>query len=106
MSETDELIAFLLSGSRRDLQDAMLAHLAEERNRLKELRELLDVWIEEAARARMLAWFVAHGEELAARLNAPGPPLPEAPSPQPFRLPAAIRSRKNWRKLPRPRVTL
>lgn len=97
----DELIAFLLSGSHRDVQDAMLTHLTEERNRFKELRECLESWMEEAVQARMLAWFNAHGEELAARLNAPSPPKPETLSPQPFRLPSArnICNRKTWRKL-------
>jgi|SRR5579872_5138691 len=100
MSEKDELIGFLLSGSHRDLQDAMLKHLAEERNRAKELKGLVEEWLEEAVQARMLAWFNAHGEELAARLNAPSLPKPETLSPQPFRLPSARNcNRKTWRKL-------
>lgn len=96
-----ELIDFLLSGSHMDLQDAMLARLAEERNRFKELREILELWMDEAVQARLLAWFNTHGEELAARLNTPCPPKPETLSPQPFRLPSARNTgnRKTWRKL-------
>jgi len=99
MSENEDLIAFLLSGSRASLQDAMLARLADSRNRRKELTELLDLWVEETALAAVYQWFVAHGEELAARLDAPCLPRGDAPSPQPFRLPSAIRNRKTWRKL-------
>ena len=100
MSENDDLIAFLLSGSRTGLQNAMLGRLADSRNRRKEIIELLDLWVEETALAALYQWFAAHGEELAARLNAPCPPKPEAFSPQPFRLPSAIKhNRKTWRKL-------
>jgi hypothetical protein len=69
----DAMIAFeyLLGASKCSLENAMLRRLADERNRRKELMELLDAWAERRAEALLLSWFLTHGEALAGSLTAP-----------------------------------
>jgi hypothetical protein len=73
MADDTELIPFeyLLSGSTTSLENAMLRHLAEARNRQKELTELLNLWAESRATAMLLQWFLAHGDELMGSVTRP-----------------------------------
>jgi len=99
-----QMVDFLLNASKTDLQDAMLKRLAEVSEKRKELSDLLNEWVEQAAEARLINWFLLHGEELAAKLGAPaslvGKDLLALPS-HPFALPQRAslrRESKSWRK--------
>ena len=95
------LIEFLLSGSRVALKDAFLRGMAEERNKRKEIGDLLESWAEERAQLIALEFFLMHGEELAARLvAAPAEAtLPAQPFALPKRAPLPKRPPRNWRRL-------
>lgn len=64
-------LEYLLTGSETSLQNAMLARLADAKNRRKEIIELLDKWVEKEAEAMLLQWFLEHGEALAGSLVRP-----------------------------------
>lgn len=73
MAEDPELIAFeyLLGASKSSIENAMLNRFADERNRRKELVELLEKWAERRAEALLLRWFLRHGDALMGSLTRP-----------------------------------
>jgi predicted oxidoreductase len=89
MTDDVKLIAleYLLEGSTRSLQNAMLHRLANARNLQKDVEQMLEKWAESQAEAMLLAWFLKHGEELAGLLASSKvteiKPLNEARKPGP-----------------------
>lgn len=77
MADNPELLPceYLLGGSKTSLENAVLVRLADERNRRKELLELLEKWAERRAEAMLLRWFLDHGDELVGSLT--GSPITE-----------------------------
>lgn len=71
----------------------MLAHLAAAQNASKQVREALELWLEENLKAELLSWFLANEAELRAGLDIFK--LPKKP-PQPVRRMIGVR-RKHWR---------
>lgn len=87
---SEELVKFLVNGSRSNLKNAALARMAASRNLRKQIDDLLTQWMEEAWRAELFLWMSEHGAEIAAELRN-GPNI--------FTLPAAPRSRvPKWRR--------
>jgi hypothetical protein len=74
----NDFVKFVCFASKRSLDDALLAHLAESRNLRKQIDELLDVWLTKSMEAEFLSWFLIHREELGTALRN---------SSNPFRLP-------------------
>jgi hypothetical protein len=91
VAEDKQLLAFLLSGSRITLQDAMLAHLAAAQNARKQALEALELWIEESVNAELLSWFLANEGQLRAGLDIFR--LPKKP-PAPIRRMLGIRRKQ------------
>src|SRR5690348_5967646 len=96
--EENKLIDFFLSGSRVTLKAAFLKHMSEERNKRKEIGDLLESWAEEKAQLIALEFLLAHGEELAAKIAEPPEAKSKLPA-QPFALPKRVNLKRNWRKL-------
>ena len=76
MGQLTPPLEYLLDCSRESLRDFRLARLNASANTRRDLRELLDRWIEEAVLALLAEWFETHGEELIIRA-AESPSLPE-----------------------------
>jgi len=64
-------IGYLLETSDIGLQNALMQHLAAASVKRKELRILLEEWIQEEAIALVFKWFLEHGHEIAALLTSP-----------------------------------
>jgi hypothetical protein len=62
---------FLLTASKKSLEDAMLNRFSESSNRRKQILELLDSWAERRAESLLLTWFLNHGNELMATITLP-----------------------------------
>ena len=75
-------VAYLLETSDVGLQNALMQRLAAASIKRKELREILDEWVQEEAVALLFKWFLRHGDEIAALLTAP-PTLPALPEAKP-----------------------
>lgn len=64
-------VAYLLETSDVGLQNALMQRLAAASVKRKELREILDEWVQEEAVALLFKWFLRHGDEIAALLTSP-----------------------------------
>ena len=75
----NDFVKFVCFASKRSLDEALLARLAESRNTRKQIEELLDVWLTKSVEAEFLFWFSTHREEVGARLKSAANPfrLPE-----------------------------
>lgn len=73
-------LEYLLECSQGRLKSFLLAKLNRSANHRKDVRDLLDKWVEERALALLSEWLLAHGAELLAKLGAPQeqPAMPKA----------------------------
>ena len=70
--ETDLIaLQFLITASKHSIENTMLNRMAESQNLRKDIQKLIEDWIDRRAEARLLEWFMEHGDELSAGLNAP-----------------------------------
>src|SRR5690348_7339391 len=64
------LLEALLTGSRATLRSYRLAEMNAEAEARKDLREVIEEWVEHAALVRLAAWIEEHGAKIAALSGA------------------------------------
>jgi len=62
-------VEFLLTASKKSIEDAMLNRFSDSANRRKQLLELMDLWAERRAETMLLVWFLNHGDELMGTIT-------------------------------------
>lgn len=75
-------ISYLLECSQNSLKSFLTAQLNKSANSRKELRAVLDEWVEARAMALLAEWLLVHGAEILTLSTQPQPETPKQEEPK------------------------